>query len=85
MSKAKRMLYGEKEGATLETERAGKNLYLLYNGVRIAKRTPPGTENPHWIPLFSGWTITETGEGEKMIEVIPPRYIPIGEVAPTKH
>jgi hypothetical protein len=72
MSKKTRMLIGEQGGHTLELESTGKNLYVLFDGVRIAKRGRPGAKDTgKWVSLGPGWEVRDVGEGDQQqIEVI---------------
>ena len=53
-------------------ENEGEDIYVVADGVRIAKRGPPGTlQAETWISLKPGWTVLDCrdDEGEAAIEV----------------
>ena len=54
---------------TLVVEGESGDIFVVANGVKIAKRGHPGT--PHaetWVPLEAGWTVIDC-EGGSTIEV----------------
>ena len=67
MSKKTRMLIGESGGHTLELESIGKNLYVRFDGVRIAKRGYPDTPQAKtWVPLEPGWRVLDGPNGHSI-------------------
>jgi hypothetical protein len=50
-------------------EREGSDIFVIANGVKIAKRGEPGTPQANtWLPLEPGWTVRACDDG-KSIEV----------------
>lgn len=61
---SKKTSFGEQGGHVLELLDTGKNLFLLFDGVKIAKRGKPGTRHAKkWVPLLPGWEINDVQEG----------------------
>ena len=55
-------------GAVIEIRSDGTGLFVIFDGVKIAKRGPPGT----WVSLEPGWTVLDHHDvwsGEMAIEI----------------
>ena len=50
----------------------GTDLYVVVDGLRIAKRGPPGTQAAKaWIPLERGWAVLDSEGGAIYVEYRP--------------
>ena len=48
-------------------EREGSDIFVIANGVKIAKRGHPGTPQANtWVSLEPGWTVRECDDGESI-------------------
>jgi hypothetical protein len=48
-------------------EREGSDIFVIANGVRIAKRGHPGTPQANtWLSLEPGWTVRSCDDGESI-------------------
>ena len=66
---ARRAEYEAEENPEVKIECDGENLFVIRNGVKIAKRTPPGTgKAAHWIPLEPGFVVTGGADSDLCIE-----------------
>jgi hypothetical protein len=60
-------LVSGQQGRTLEFELTKKNLFIVFDGVKIAKRGLPGTRDAKkWIPLGPGWEVNDIEGGEQL-------------------
>jgi hypothetical protein len=85
---ATRIVFGDSVngGGTLESETTEKDLFLVLDNVRIAKRGHYGTPQAKtWVPLLPGWEVRDI-EGGEQIEVIKNgQLIPIGPASTKIH
>jgi len=52
--------------ASMESD--GRDVFVVYNGVRVAKRGQPNTpEAGTWVPLKPGYRVFDKGYPEKLI------------------
>ena len=60
-------------GALIEIRSDGTGLFVIFDGVKIAKRGPPGTPQAGtWVSLEPGWTVHDHHDvwsGEMAIEI----------------
>ncbi len=50
----------------------GNDLYVVVDGLRVAKRGRPGTQAAKaWIPLKPGWTVFDGANGAVQVEHRP--------------
>jgi hypothetical protein len=63
----------KQEGAVIEIRSDGTGLFVIFDGVKIAKRGPPGTPRAGtWVSLEPGWTVLDHQDvwsGEMAIEI----------------
>lgn len=51
-----------KEGLVIHGD--GQDLFVFFDGLKIAKRGQPGTQYAGvWVPLALGYTVRDSGEG----------------------
>jgi hypothetical protein len=61
------MLAGGQHGRTLEFELTKTNLFVILDGVKIAKRGLPGTRHAKkWIPLGPAWEVIDIDGGDQL-------------------